>query len=300
KSATALERLAEIDTVVFDKTGTLTMGEPQLEHPESIGDAELALAASLAHASLHPFSRAILRAAKARKLAPPDNVRNLHEVAGCGVEAELGADIVRLGRAGWVGEADGDGRETWLKIGTDPARRLTFTETIRPGIVALIARLDAANIDVRLMTGDARWAAEDVARKTGIKNLIASADPAEKSARIAELSRAAHKVLMVGDGLNDTAALSIAHVSLSPASAIDAARVASDIVILGDDFSPLFACLTTARSARARIRENFALAALYNAVAVPVAVLGFATPLLAALAMSASSITVTLNSWRVR
>jgi Cu2+-exporting ATPase len=107
-------------------------------------------------------------------------------------------------------------------------------------------------------------------------------------------------VLMVGDGLNDTGALAGAHVSAAPASALDAARVASDIVLMGGDLSALPACLRTARVARHRIKENFALAAGYNAIAVPIALAGFCTPFAAALAMSASSITVSLNALRLR
>ncbi len=107
-------------------------------------------------------------------------------------------------------------------------------------------------------------------------------------------------VLMVGDGLNDTAALSAAHVSISPASALDAARVASDIVLLGGDLAPIAEACTTARSATRRIRENFRIATVYNVIAVPLAVAGLATPLIAALAMSFSSITVSLNALRLR
>ena len=105
---------------------------------------------------------------------------------------------------------------------------------------------------------------------------------------------------MIGDGLNDTAALATAHVSISPASALDASRVASDIVLLGRDLRPLVDAARVARSATRRIRENFAIAVLYNCVAIPVALVGLATPLVAALAMSASSITVSLNALRLR
>ena len=108
------------------------------------------------------------------------------------------------------------------------------------------------------------------------------------------------KVLMVGDGLNDTAALAAAHVSISPASALDAARVASDIVLLGQDLTPIAEACDVARKATRRIRENFRIATVYNLIAVPLAVAGLATPLIAALAMSSSSITVSLNALRLR
>jgi Cu2+-exporting ATPase len=140
----------------------------------------------------------------------------------------------------------------------------------------------------------------DLAGRLGIDDWIAGALPEEKAAKVAALTAAGHKVLMVGDGLNDTAALAAAHVSVSPASALDAARVAADMVLLGRDLAPVAEAADVATRATRRIRENFAISALYNVVAVPIALAGFATPLLAALAMSLSSITVSLNALRLR
>ena len=134
----------------------------------------------------------------------------------------------------------------------------------------------------------------------GIADWTAGALPAEKAARVAALSREGHKVLMVGDGLNDTAALAAAHVSISPASALDAARVASDIVLLGQDMAPVGDAARIARQASRRIVENFLISGGYNIVAVPLALVGMATPLAAALAMSLSSITVSLNALRLK
>ena len=150
------------------------------------------------------------------------------------------------------------------------------------------------------MSGDTERAVADFAARLGIDDWQAGALPQDKAARVAELGQAGRKVLMVGDGLNDTAALAAAHASISPATALDAARVASDIVLLGNDISPVAGAVTTSRQAVKRIRENFRIATLYNVVAVPLAVAGFATPLVAALAMSVSSITVTLNALRLR
>ena len=150
------------------------------------------------------------------------------------------------------------------------------------------------------MSGDNTGAVEGLAGRLGITHWLAEALPEDKAARIQAHAAANKKVLMVGDGLNDTAALTAAHVSISPASALDAARVASDIVLLGGDLSPIAEALETAKSATKRIRENFQIATLYNVIAVPVAVIGLATPLVAALAMSTSSITVSLNALRLR
>ncbi|MEE4347696.1 MAG: HAD-IC family P-type ATPase, partial [Paracoccaceae bacterium] len=141
---------------------------------------------------------------------------------------------------------------------------------------------------------------ETLANRLGIAEWTAEALPADKAARITSLQAEGHHVLMVGDGLNDTAALTAADVSISPASALDAARVASDIVLLGSDLAPIGEALGTAQSAILRIRQNFRIATLYNVIAVPVAVIGLATPLVAALAMSISSITVSLNALRLK
>ena len=150
------------------------------------------------------------------------------------------------------------------------------------------------------MSGDTPAAVEAMAARLGIAQWLAEALPADKSARIQAMADDGATVLMVGDGLNDTAALAAAHVSISPASALDAARVASDIVLLGGDLSPIAAACDTARAATRRIRENFRIATIYNIIAVPLAVAGLATPLIAALAMSTSSITVSLNALRLR
>ena len=151
-----------------------------------------------------------------------------------------------------------------------------------------------------LVSGDTTGAVEGLAGRLGIAKWVAEALPADKSARVQMLTEHGKKVLMVGDGLNDTAALAAAHVSISPASALDAARVASDIVLLGQDLSPIAEACSVAQKATRRIRENFRIATLYNVIAVPLAIAGLATPLIAALAMSTSSITVSLNALRLR
>ena len=296
KNATALERLAEADTLVFDKTGTLTLGIPTLDEPESYPKEALMIAAALAGQSAHPLAKA-LASHRSGDLAA---LTEITEVPGHGIKAKLHGQDVRLGRASWVGAQEADRAATHLKIGDEPAITFTFSDEIRPGVVDLIPRLKVLGIEIHLITGDAAPAAKNIAERLGIRHVQSGALPKDKLDRINRFAHQGKKVLMIGDGLNDTGALTAAYVSISPSSAIDAARVASDIVILGTDFSSVADCIVTARSARARIKENFTLATLYNIVAVPIAALGFATPLMAALAMSTSSITVTLNAWRVR
>ncbi|MCV2893821.1 heavy metal translocating P-type ATPase [Lentibacter sp. XHP0401] len=299
KHETAMERLAQVDTVVFDKTGTLTEGTPELTNFDGVKPDDMALATALAEGSSHPLSRAIWAAGKAAGVQPA-RLENLREVPGYGAEAEYKGATVRLGRAAWVGAEAGAVTSTWLKRGEAAPVALEFTDSLRAGAEEAVSALKAAGKDVILMSGDTRLAVEAMAKRLGIETWVAEALPSEKAARIVELEAEGHKVLMVGDGLNDTAALTAAHVSISPASALDAARVASDIVLLGGNLAPIAEATLTAQSAVRRIKENFQIATVYNIIAVPLAIAGFATPLIAALAMSSSSITVSLNAMRLR
>ncbi len=299
KHATALERLAEVDTVVFDKTGTLTSGAPELTNLGDHSRADLAVALALAEASSHPLSLALAKAAREAGIKPAA-LRDVVEVPGYGTEGVYRDQRVRLGRAAWVGGEDGEQTAAWLAIGPQTPLRFTFTDSLRAGAAEAIAAFRAAGKEVILISGDTQGAVRALAGKLGIENWIAQALPQDKAAKVQELSDQGRHVLMVGDGLNDTAALAAAHVSISPASALDAARVASDIVLLGNDLSPIAEACDTAVKATRRIRENFRIATVYNVIAVPLAVAGLATPLIAALAMSTSSITVSLNALRLR
>ncbi|MBN2629587.1 MAG: cadmium-translocating P-type ATPase [Rhodobacteraceae bacterium] len=299
KQGTALERLAEVDTVVFDKTGTLTMGTPQ---PTNLADhprAAVEVAMTLAAASSHPLAKALAEGAAAMGLHPV-RMDDLREVPGYGVEGIWKGTRVRLGRAEWCGGDPLDVTATYLCTGEGAPRGFTFADRLRPGAEHAVTALRAQGKTIRLISGDAPGPVRDLAERLGIADWTAGALPAEKAQAVAALTAQGHRVLMVGDGLNDTAALASAHVSISPASALDAARVASDIVLLGQDMAPVADAVRIARQSTRRIRENFALSALYNVVAVPLALVGLATPLAAALAMSLSSITVSLNALRLK
>ncbi|KCV81218.1 copper-translocating P-type ATPase [Actibacterium atlanticum] len=299
KHPTALERLAEVDTVVFDKTGTLTLGAPQ---PTNLGDHPrrvLEIALALASASAHPLADALSKAAREAGIKPA-KVHDVTEVPGHGIQATLADQQIRFGRAAWVGADAGAQTAAWLRIGKNAPVEFTFADSLRPGAQAAIQGLLKQGMTVQLISGDAPGPVADLASRLGITKWRAEALPDDKAQLVQALSDQGHRVLMVGDGLNDTAALAAAHASVSPATALDAARVASDIVLLGADIAPMSGAVTTARKATRRIRENFGIAAAYNAVAVPIALLGFATPLAAALAMSLSSITVSINALRLK
>jgi Cu2+-exporting ATPase len=298
KSATALERLAQVDTVVFDKTGTLTDGTPLPEALEAHEPQALAVAAALAAGSTHPLARALGAAIAARGIVP-EQVAEIRERPGFGVEGTWRGAPVRLGRAEWAGAGEGGAATaTWLAL-PQGVTAFHFRDTLREGASELVRTLIGDGATITLMSGDRPEAVQAVAEQLGISDWRAGATPQDKADAIAEMAGRGKRVLMVGDGLNDTVALASAHVSISPASAADAARSASDIVLLGASLAPVADACRISRRATARIRENFRLATVYNVIAVPLAIAGLATPLVAAVAMSASSLTVSLNALRL-
>ena len=299
KNGTALERLAAADIVVFDKTGTLTFGAPKAADLTGHDPAPLAVALALAEGSAHPLAQSLAVAIRATGVRPA-KLNNLCETPGAGIAASWQGKPVQLGRADWVGAVQGDTTATCLRIGTAPPMVFAFTDRLRPGAAAAVAALKELGLRVMLTSGDGPGPVTALADQIGISDRTARMSPADKAARIASLTAQGHRVLMIGDGLNDTIALAAAHVSIAPASALDAARAASDIVLLGADLAPLPDAVRVARIAVRRMRQNFAISVAYNLIAVPFALLGFATPLMSAVAMSLSSITVSLNAMRMK
>jgi len=302
KAPDALERLAETDTIVFDKTGTLTLGTPRLIDPQAIDTGVLKEAAALAVHSRHPYSRAIVDAAKTRGLMPGWRV-NVREVAGCGLVVETPRCEERLGSAAWVGvdqDSTDDAATLWYRKGAGGPVPFHFEDALRPDAQSVVARLRNAGYAVELLSGDRPQAVAAAATAAGIDTWHAGVRPDGKIARLHALSAAGHKVLMIGDGLNDAPALAAGHASLSPASAADISQTAADAIFQGWRLGPISETVAVARRARAMSLQNFAIALCYNALFVPLAMAGYVTPLIAALAMSASSIAVTGNALRLR
>ncbi len=303
KTPDGLERLAAADTVVFDKTGTLTTGELHLENQLDVSNENLALAAALAQFSRHPVSRSITRIWGDQ---PVPETGAVLEVPGCGLEAEFAGKRVRLGKADWCGAVPGedngivDGLEIWLTMEDAHPCRMVFRDQIRPDAKDAVMSLKQLGLDIALLSGDRASHVARVARSIGITNFLASQMPADKAAYVHELAQSGRKVLMVGDGINDAPALATGHVSMSPASAADISQSAADLVFQGGTLTSIPASIMTARSANRLVMQNFSLALLYNVIAAPLAMAGLATPLLAAIAMSSSSIIVTLNALRLR
>ncbi|MDZ7627970.1 MAG: heavy metal translocating P-type ATPase [Parvularculaceae bacterium] len=297
KSGDALERLAEARAIIFDKTGTLTLGRPQLLNRDELPADALAAAAALARISRHPLSRAVVEAA-----GPGDASADAAEFAGLGIEGTWNGMRARFGAADWTGAAPDAGAarmSAWLRLGERAPVQFFFEDAPRADAAAVIRTLREKGLDPELLSGDRAPVAAAMAHALGIERWSAEVGPKEKAARIGALVAAGAKPAMVGDGLNDAPSLAAAHVSLAPGTAAAASQSAADFVYLGDRLDGVLEAVEVARHARARLIENFAFAALYNFVAIPIAVFGFVTPLIAAAAMSGSSVIVILNALRL-
>ena len=299
KAGDALERLAGADVVVFDKTGTLTLGRPELDNRPDIPQQALDGAAAMAATSRHPLAQAIVRAA-----GPVAAMADVKEVPGRGLVAGAAGRETRLGSHAWCGVPEEDRDETrselWLATPDAPPVRFLFRDRPRPDAAEAVARLRQLGLDVRMLSGDRPAVARDVAAKVGITDWRAAMLPAAKVAYLDDLRRDGRRVLMVGDGLNDAPALAAADVSMSPGTAADVSQVAADVLFQGKHLMPVVDGLCVARKARRLMLQNFGLSVAYNLVAVPLAIAGLATPLMAAVAMSTSSLLVTANALRAR
>jgi len=296
KDGSALERLAEANVAVFDKTGTLTLGRPQPAALDQLSALQKSLALALAQTSRHPLSEALRRELVGQGLVPAA-IEAVVETPGQGVSARWQGEPVSLGRLD-----AGDDRSAMacaLRIGAAPPVIIQFNDPLRPGVAATIAELAQLGLPASILSGDRAAAVEHAAGSLGI-NARAGVLPHEKLAIIEAMTAAGSKVLMVGDGLNDGPALAAGHVSMAPASASDASQNVADAVFLGDSLAPVATAIRVARATQAKVRQNFSLAIGYNVIAVPLAIAGIVTPLIAALAMSGSSIIVVANALRLR
>ncbi len=297
KSGDALERLAAIDSVAFDKTGTLTRGTPTLltqpDHPDA-----LQLAASLAVHSRHPLSLALC-AANTQSLLPLTAPR---EETGCGIEARWQGKWLSIGRRSWCGDESAPIdplQELWLEVEGSQPLRFTFSDPLRDDATAITQKLQAQSLTLHILSGDRADVVIDVANTLRIPHYRAACLPADKVRILEQLRTSGHRVLMVGDGLNDAPALAEASVSMSPASGMDITQNTADIVFQGSRLAPVAQALTMARFSTRLVKQNFALAIGYNCIAIPLAVAGYVTPLVAAIAMSSSSLLVILNAFRI-
>ncbi|WP_237213788.1 heavy metal translocating P-type ATPase [Falsiroseomonas oryziterrae] len=290
-SPTALERLAGADHAVLDKTGTLTEGHPELIEDETLDPELLREAAGMARASRHPLAQALVRACPDAPALP-----GVREIPGRG----LVRGSLRLGSPDFcgLGEDQGSGMTLVFCVAGEAPVIFRFADRLRGDAGSAVAELQALGLETELLSGDGAGAVEAAAAAVGIGPWEARATPAGKARRIEALRAAGRHPLMVGDGINDAAALSLAHVSVSPGTGTDLAQAASDIVLRGEGLTALPAAVRVARMAQRLARQNIVFSLVYNVVAVPMAVLGFVTPLIAALVMASSSIIVIVNALR--
>tara|TARA_Y100000296_G_scaffold87403_1_gene133118 strand:- start:30150 stop:32285 length:2136 start_codon:yes stop_codon:yes gene_type:complete len=296
KDGSALERMAEIDRALIDKTGTLTLGRPVASNLGEIAPQHYPLLLALAQMSRHPLSAALNRDLTAQGVHAAQ-IDEVQETPGFGVAALWQGQPVTLGRP--QGPEAGSELASELSIDGHPVALVRFADALRPDAVEAIAALKAESVDAMILSGDRTEAVAPVARTLGL-TAMTGLSPQDKLAAIARSSGAGHKVLMIGDGLNDGPALAAGHASMAPGSASDVGKNASDCIFMGDRLMPVVDTIRMARRTQAIVRQNFALAIGYNVIAVPLAFAGLVTPLVAAIAMSGSSLIVVGNALRLK
>ena len=296
KDGSALERLAEVDRAMIDKTGTLTLGRPVATNLDEADATVRALLLALARASRHPLSEALTRDLTAAGVTPLA-VEAIRETPGFGVGALWEGHRVTLGRP--MRPAADSALATELAIDGVPAITVHFADALRPDAAETISALEQAGVAPSILSGDRAAAVAPVARALGL-TAQTGMSPQDKLAAIARQTATGHRVLMIGDGLNDGPALAAGHASIAPGSASDAGKNAADCIFLGDRLMPVVQAIRVARRTQAIVRQNFMLAIGYNVVAVPLAFMGYVTPLVAAVAMSGSSLIVVGNALRLK
>jgi Cu+-exporting ATPase len=325
RNAEALETLEKIDTLVIDKTGTLTMGKPDLVAVtplEGIDEAEfLAAVAGVEAGSEHPLAHAIVEGAKARGVQSAP-ATDLASTTGEGVEAQVGSRRVAIGnekmmrRIGiadesWLASAE-TGRsqgQTVMFVAFDakPAGSIAVADPIKATSAAAIAALHARNIRVVMLTGDSRTTADAVARQMGIDEVHANVSPEDKHRKVEQLKGQGLRVAMAGDGINDAPALAAADVGIAMGTGTDVAIESSGVTLVRGDLTGVLQAIVLSRATMRNIRQNLAFAFGYNALGIPIAAgvlfpaFGLLlNPMIAAAAMSLSSVSVIANALRLR
>jgi Cu2+-exporting ATPase len=302
-SGDVIERLAKVDRVIFDKTGTLTLPELDVANLSEIPADVLDLAGRLALSSRHPVAAAVARAAGAKAPLP-----DIEEEPGQGVHGLVNGHEVRLGRPSYC-NADQAANEILSRDpeasvvafrDADTCHVFAVRQKLRPDAARIVAELQQMGIALEIVSGDREPAVRAAAQSLRIHEWRAEVTPVDKIARIDDLARHGHKVLMVGDGLNDAPALAAAYASISPVTATQMSQAVADAVFLGERLAPVRDAIAVSRKALHLMRQNLWIAVIYNALAVPIAIAGLVTPLIAAAAMSGSSVLVMLNAVRAR
>src|SRR5579859_5222112 len=300
KDVGALETAHKVDLVVFDKTGTLTAGEPVVIGARR--DEVLAIAAAIQTGSTHPLAKAVLRAADGLRVPAATGHRML---SGRGAAATVDGTEYRLGNRRMLAEfglsaESAPGTTSWLTDGKHILGRLDFADPVKPTAAQAIARLRSLGIESALLTGDSASSAETVAKELGIARVFAELLPENKAAIVETLRREGHVVAMVGDGVNDAPALAAADIGIALSSGTDVAMEAAGLTLMRPDPLLVIDALTLSRRITAKIRQNLFWAFAYNVVGIPLAALGYLSPMVAGAAMAFSSVSVVANALLIR
>ncbi|GIV18793.1 MAG: copper-translocating P-type ATPase [Armatimonadota bacterium] len=321
KDAETLERARQVDTVLLDKTGTLTLGKPRVHHIETwngMGKEDLLkLAAAAESGSTHPFGQAIVQFAQEQRIPVPAT-NGFRAVAGGGVLAEVDGRRLAVGSARLL-EAEGitihpqaqqrvqalqsQGYTTVLVAVDDEVTGvLALRDEPHPTAREAVDRLQAMGLEVWMVTGDQRVVAEAIAQEVGIcpERVLAEVLPQGKAEAVAKLQSQRHRVAFVGDGINDAPALAQADVGIAMGEGTDVALESADIALLGSDLRGVATALKLSHATVRTIRQNLFFAFVYNVLGIPLAAMGYLSPMLAALAMSLSSVSVVTNALRLR
>lgn len=306
KAADGLERLAEVDTVIFDKTGTLTLGQPELANAddENVTPFNLELAAKLAKTSSHPLCRALIVACHDRDIPTIATESEIHEEPGMGLKATVNNITVKLGNREWCGInqnylPNNRYSELWLKAEGAKPVLFCFKDRMRKDALDVVHWFLRRQLKVILLSGDRKDVVDEAAEELGLSRYKYECKPQEKIEIIERIKASGDKVLMIGDGINDAPALSAANVSISPSTAAEVSQNAADFIFQSQKLDSVVRAYQVSLNSRKLVFINFALAAIYNMIAVPFAAAGLLTPLIAAIAMSLSSIVVTANALRL-
>ncbi|MCU0703823.1 MAG: cadmium-translocating P-type ATPase [Fimbriiglobus sp.] len=303
RNAAAMEQIATIDAVIFDKTGTLTEGKPKVtDVTGDDADEVLRMAAAVERGSEHPLAAAVVAEAEQRGLTIP-TAEKVEAVPGKGVRGTVNGVLVTVGTAaflkecGVIAEASGG---LLVGVGTRCIGRIAVEDSIRATSAEAIAELQAAGLKLMLVSGDRSETAKAVAHAVGIQEVVAEALPADKHAVVKQLQAEGRVVAMAGDGINDAPALAAADVGIALGTGTDAAKTTAGVTLLSPDLRGVAAARRLGIAVGRTIRQNLWLAFGYNVVMVPIAAAGWISPVWAAAAMSLSSVSVILNSLRLK
>ena len=302
KSGDALEKISQTSILAIDKTGTLTLGKPELKNVGALSATQYQIAASMAQHSRHPAAKSI----SARYNGPLLDLE-VKENIGFGLETSYQGKNAKLGSKNWCGIKNEQHTKTpdhitelWFVYGDDKPVCLQLEDELRSDAKEVIQKFKDAGIKTIMLSGDREEIVKHIATQTSIDEFYAELKPTDKISHLKRLTDEGYKVLMVGDGLNDAPALAEAFASISPSSAMDITQNTSSVVFQGEQLMPIFEIWQTAKKSQKLVKQNIALSMIYNVIAVPLAITGHVTPFIAAIAMSASSLIVTVNSFRVK